>query len=176
MSDQHEPVILELAPLPREQTGPFLLLGLPKDADAEAIEANWAKRVIWSRKKQLRIPLEDVNWARETINSPERRIKADILSLNADTMDRALEQLSARFGGNKLRGTTWQPIDREKPLAEYSPATDIPDWREIRATISLPDASWEMPAVSKILSEMIHEPLDPWSFTLSPEPNKGAAE
>ena len=28
-----EPVVLELAPLPREQVGPFLLLGLDKDAD-----------------------------------------------------------------------------------------------------------------------------------------------
>ena len=28
-----EPVVLDLAPLPREQIGPFLLLGLDKDAD-----------------------------------------------------------------------------------------------------------------------------------------------
>ena len=36
-SDDHE-----LASLPREQVGPFLLLGLDKTADKEQIEANWA--------------------------------------------------------------------------------------------------------------------------------------
>src|SRR5580700_6929196 len=101
MSDNQEPVVLELAPLPREQLGPFLLLGLSKTADQEEIEANWAQRVIWARKKQYRIPLEDVNWARETINSSERRVKADLVSLNADTAERALEQRSEERRGGK---------------------------------------------------------------------------
>ena len=62
MADEHEPVVLELAALPREQLGPFLLLGLDKNADAEAIEASWAQRVIWARKNQIRTPLGDINW------------------------------------------------------------------------------------------------------------------
>lgn len=41
MAEHSEPVVLELAPLPREQIGPFLLLGLEKDADREQIEASW---------------------------------------------------------------------------------------------------------------------------------------
>src|SRR5712691_8938717 len=98
MSNSQDPVILELAPLPREQIGPFILLGLSKTADQEEIEANWAQRVIWARKKQFRIPLEDVNWARETINSSEKRVRADIASLNADTAEKTLQRLSARSG------------------------------------------------------------------------------
>ena len=47
MPPHAEPIVLDLAPLPREQIGPFLLLGLDKDADKEQIEANWARRVIW---------------------------------------------------------------------------------------------------------------------------------
>jgi len=55
MPQPPEPVILELASLPREQIGPFLLLGLDKDADKEQIEANWARRVIWARKNLTRL-------------------------------------------------------------------------------------------------------------------------
>ena len=75
MADEHEPVVLELAALPREQLGPFLLLGLDKNADAEAIEASWAQRVIWARKNQIRTPLGDINWAREVVNDPEQMIR-----------------------------------------------------------------------------------------------------
>ena len=53
------PIILELAPLPREQVGPFLLLGLEKTADKDVIEASWAKRVLWARKDQIKVALED---------------------------------------------------------------------------------------------------------------------
>ncbi len=59
MSDEQEPVVLDLAPLPREQLGPFLLLGLDKDAGRDQIEANWAKRLIWARKRQFRMALEE---------------------------------------------------------------------------------------------------------------------
>src|SRR5438132_13782945 len=51
-----EPVVLELAPLPREKSGPFLLLGVEKDADKELIEASWARRVIGARKNQISVP------------------------------------------------------------------------------------------------------------------------
>src|SRR5579884_2182683 len=93
-----EPVVLELAPLPREQIGPFLILGLDKDADKDQIEANWARRVIWARKNQTRLPLEDINWARETVNDPDKRLRADVTSLNADTSDGTLRRLAQRFG------------------------------------------------------------------------------
>ena len=53
MSDSQEPVLLELAPLPREKIGPFILLGLEKDASPEEIEAHWAQRVIWARKNHI---------------------------------------------------------------------------------------------------------------------------
>ena len=35
------PIVLELAPLPREQVGPFLLLGVEKTADKEIVEAKF---------------------------------------------------------------------------------------------------------------------------------------
>jgi hypothetical protein len=176
MPDSHDAVILELAPLPREQIGPFLLLGVSKNADQEEIEASWAHRVIWARKKQLRIPLEDVNWARETINSPERRVKADITSLNADTVDGVLQRLSFQLGGKNARLAAWQPLDHEKSLGDYAPAMELPDSREIRDGIAIPEAPQEMPLILSVLQELAREPLDPWSLTISCEPNRGAAE
>src|SRR5205807_1510662 len=76
---------VELAPLPREQVGPFLLLGVAKDADAETIEAHWAQRVLWARQGKTHVPLEDIHWARQVLRDPERRLAADAASLNPDT-------------------------------------------------------------------------------------------
>ena len=55
------PLMVELAPLPRSQVGPFLILGVDKDAEKESIEAGWAQRLIWARRNQIPTPLEDVN-------------------------------------------------------------------------------------------------------------------
>jgi hypothetical protein len=176
MSNNQEPVVLELAPLPREQVGPFLLLGLSKAAGKEEIEANWAQRIIWARKKQFRIPLEDVNWAREVINDPDRRVRADVLSVNADPADDLLGRLLARYGGKDVKGTAWQPLDREKPLADYSPPTEVPDPAEVRHTVPVPDVPREVPAVGRLLEQFIREPLDPWNLPFLSDPHKGSAE
>src|SRR6516162_2079496 len=91
------PVILDLAPLPRAQIGPFLILGVDKDADRDAIEAAWAQRLIWARKNLTQSPLEDINWAREMMSDSDRRVRADVGSLNVDTTDGVLKRLRQRF-------------------------------------------------------------------------------
>jgi hypothetical protein len=176
MPNNHEPVILELAPLPREQVGPFILLGVPKTADQEQIEANWAQRVIWSRKKQIRVPLEDVNWAREVINDPERRVRADVTSLNVDTGDETLRRLAQRSGAAGARGAGWHPLDVEKNLAAYAPPTDLPDPAEVKSALRVPEVPREFPHVGRILEQFVQEPLDPWKLNLSLEPHKVSAE
>ncbi len=168
MSEHPEPVTLELAPLPREEVGPFILLGLDKTADAEAIEANWAQRVIWSRKKQFRIPLEDVNWAREVINDPPRRLRADVTSLNADTAERALDRLADLGGARGEKGPAWRPLDREKALADYSPPAEVPSLQDVKNSVVVPEPPRDMPAVRRLLEEFSREPLDPWDLPLSP--------
>ena len=77
MPNEQEPVVLELAPLPREQLGPFLLLGVDKAADKEQIEASWARRVLGARKGLISLALEDINWAREVLSDLSRRARAD---------------------------------------------------------------------------------------------------
>ncbi len=162
-----EPVVLELAPLPREQIGPFLLLGLDKDADKEQIEASWAKRVIGARKGQTRLALEDVNWAREALNDAERRVRADCAGLNADTADGLMRRLAERFGAGGGEATVgWEPLDDEKPLAGYAPPAEVPRLEEIRAGVAVPEVPAEVPAVPRLLDELARAPIDPWALDL----------
>src|SRR5436309_1766050 len=146
-----EPIVLELAPLPREQIGPFLLLGVDKDADKEQIEAHWAQRVIWARKNQLGVALQEIHWAREAINDPERRVRADAAGLNADTVEGVLRRIARRYGAADQAGPTWQPLDAEKPLAAYTPPAEVPDADQVRAAVNVPEVPWEVPAVDRLL-------------------------
>ena len=167
MADSHEPVVLELAPLPREQIGPFIILGLEKDADAEQIEAHWAQRVIWARKNLARLPLEDINWAREALGDPERRLRHDAGSLNVDTAEGFLRELAERYG--VTTGTArpaWQPLDREKDLRDYVPAVEVPDPAEVRAAIAVPDVPDDMPAAWALLAQSLRRSVRPWDADL----------
>ncbi len=158
------PVVLELAPLPREQIGPFLLLGVNKIAESEEIEANWAQRVIWARKKNFRVPLEDVNWARENINELEKRLHADSASLNLDTVALVLQELKEKYGGKDA--VSCQPQDKEKDLSDYSPEMEIPDPDAYQKSITPPEVPREFPAVPQILEDFSQEPIDPWDLNL----------
>jgi hypothetical protein len=167
MAQRTEPVVLELASLPREQMGAFLILGLDKSADKTAIERHWADRIKWARRQLIKVPLEDVNWAREELSDPSRRIKADASSLNTDTTDGILAGLSSHYGLSGGQATRmWQPLDSEKPLAEYSPAAEIPDRSAVLNSITLPAVVDEMPAVGALLQELADQPLDPWALEL----------
>jgi hypothetical protein len=159
------PVKLELAELPREQIGPFLLLGVDKTAPQDEVEANWARRVILARKKQIKTPLEDINWAREAISERDKRVLADSSSLNADTTAGTLRQLTQEYAS--AGGTGCRPVDVEKDLSGFTPAVDIPDQEQIRQAIQLPDIPCEFPAVRKLLETMAVEPIDPWELGLA---------
>jgi len=159
-----QPVVLELAPLAREQVGPFLLLGVPKTAAKEEIEANWARRLIWARKSQIRTPLEDVNWAREILGDADKRVRADVASLNLDTTDGVLRRLAERREGKQPSAARFQPLDVEKSLADYTPPAEVPDRNEVKAGITVPDVPEEFPAVARLLDEYLKEPLDPWQL------------
>jgi hypothetical protein len=167
MTKTSEPIVLDLATLPREQLGPFLLLGLDKSADKDQIEANWAERLKWARKGQMKVPLEDINWAKDVLNERDRRIRADAASFNTDLTDSVLGQLAYRYGvtGNR-QGHRWDPLDVEKDLANYTPPADVPDKEEIRSALTVPDVPQEMPAVATLLERLAQVALDPWGYEL----------
>lgn len=164
------PLLLKLATLPRNQIGPFLILGVDKDASKETIEGAWAQRLIAARKNQTAVPLEDINWAREIITDPERRLRADSNSMSVETSAGTLRQLAERF---KQSGAGSQPFDFEPRLSDYQP--NVPDVTvdEIRAQIHVPRIPREMPAVPTLLKDAVSDPLDPWAFSLAkPEPSQ----
>jgi hypothetical protein len=171
MTNEREPVVLELAPLPREQIGPFLLLGLDKDAGPDEVESHWAQRVIWARKNQTRLALEDINWAREVVRDPDRRVRADAASLNPDTAAGVLRELEARHGGGAGR-IGWQPLDAEQNLKGYVPPVEVPDPQAVRAGITVPEVPREVPAAARLLEQAVRQPLDPWGLELPTEPRK----
>ena len=160
------PVVLDLAPLPRSQIGPFLVLGVDKDASRDAVEACWAQRLIWARKNLTKTPLEDVNWAREMLSDAERRVRADAISLNIDTTDGVLKRLRERFQGKEQVPAGCQPLDVEKNLADYQPPTPFPDLEEVRRQIALPQVPHEVPAVQIILEDFVSQPVDAWEVAL----------
>jgi hypothetical protein len=166
MANDQEPVVLELAPLPREQIGPFLLLGLDKDAGPEEIEAHWAQRVLRARRKQVRTSLSDINWAREVINDPERRVRADAASLNVDTVSGVLRGLTTRYASASTGGPAWQPLPIELPRAEYVPPPDLPNATEVREGIVLPPLPEEIPLVAELLKQFGAQSVDPWAADL----------
>jgi hypothetical protein len=177
MAKNTDPVVLELAALPREQIGPFLLLGLEKAADKDQIESNWADRLKWARKQAIKVPLEDVNWARDILNDLDRRIRYDVSSLNVDTADRVLGQLAERYGAaGGQPGRVWQPLDSEKPLADYAPPAEVPDAGAVRAALVVPEVPEQYPAVPALLERLVQgQPLDPWGLDL-PLPGGAAAD
>src|SRR5438270_843665 len=127
------PLVLDLAALPREQIGPYLLLGVDKDASAEEIEAHWAQRVIWARTKQIRNALEDVNWAKEVLSDRERRVTADVVSMNPDTLSGELHQLLQKHGPLEPEVPGWTPLEPALPdLPEPHPSL-IPDLETAQA-------------------------------------------
>lgn len=175
MAEKPEPIVLELAPLPREQIGPFLLLAVDKNADAEQVEANWAQRVLQARKQQIRTPLGDINWARDVLNDPARRVQADVASLNADTASGVLRRLAEQYGALARGGPAWQPQDEEKPLGDYVPPTEVPSGAEVRSAVAVPEVPEEMPAVTEIVGLCAPPPLDPWALDLFPASEQGRA-
>lgn len=168
MAHENAPVVLELAPLPREQLGPFLVLGLPKDADRDQIESNWAERVKLARKNQFKIPLEDINWAREMVNEPEKRFRFASSSLNLDTADGTLTQLAETYGVRDVSRPAWKPYESERSLADFTPAITLPDPQALGSAIAMPEVPLELPAVAMLLQQFLPESLDPWIAVRAP--------
>lgn len=159
-----KPVLLELASLPREQIGPYLILGLPKEATRNQIEENWADRIRWVRRNLISIPLGDINWAREMLSTEEKQAQADAASLNTDTASDTLAALLAKYGF--ASGEIWKPVDVPTPPETNSPAIEIPTPEKILGEIQLRDISHAFPQVPLLLEGMCMKPIDPWALDL----------
>ena len=166
MPDSEQPLVLDLASLSREQMGPFLVLGVDKDVDNKEIEAHWAQRLIWARAKQVRVPLEDINWAKEILQDRDRRVLADILSLNPDTLAAEMRQLLQleKHGALEPEEPGWTPVEPPLPELPKMLPEQLPDMEAVRADIAIPEIPLDLPAISRMLEEVANAPIDPWSF------------
>jgi hypothetical protein len=150
----------ESGPKPtREVAGPFLILGVDKDVDEATVDAHWAERVLWCRKGQTRLALEDVHWARELLRDPSRRPAADAASLNADLATGEVRRLARLY---HIDGSPpgWEPLDPEPPIE--LPAAIEADAAEIAAEFTPPDVPLELPATARWLEHFAAAALDPW--------------
>jgi hypothetical protein len=152
-----------VAPLPRARVGPFLVLGIPKDASDETIEAAWAQGVLWARQGKTAIPLEDIHWARAVLRDPEQRLEADVASLNPDTAAEELGRL-VRLWALDTGRPGWKPLDPDPPAS----AADVPDLDAVRPTVAAPAVPVDLPGVARWLDEFARGPFDPWGLTLPP--------
>jgi hypothetical protein len=143
-----------------------LILGVDKDATRETVEAAWAEKIKQARRGQIKTPLEDINWAREMLMSKESRVRCDAVALNVDTTDGTLKKLRERYQGKQQVEVRCKPIDTEKWLADYAPATTVPPVAEIRDQVRLPELPQEAPAVRVMLENFVKEPIDPWQIDL----------
>lgn len=160
MSDASQPGI-ELAPLPRDRVGPFLTLGVSKDADAESIERHWAQCVLWARQGKTRTSLSDIHWAREVLRDPERRVEADIDSLNSDTATDELRRIARQFYLDPPNAA-WEPVDQD-----VSAIANLPDPERERERLPGPDVPTDFPAVEQWLKDWTARNIDPWSVPLT---------
>ncbi len=76
-------------------------------------------------------------------------------SLNTDTADGIVSQLSERYGvGGGQPGRVWQPLDNEKPLADYMPPAEVPNAAEVRAALVVPETPEETPFAAQLLERL----------------------
>jgi len=143
----------------REVAGPFLILGVDKDADVATIDAHWAERVLWCRKGQSKLALEDVHWARDLLRDPARRAHADAASLNPDLASGEVRRLARLY---HIDGSPpgWEPHDPEPPIELPAAVASDPD--AIAAEFPTPDVPLELPATSRWLEHFGAAAIDPW--------------
>jgi hypothetical protein len=159
-SNSHDDAPHAMPPLPRERIGPFLILGVPKDANEETIEAAWAQRVLWARQGKTRIPLEDIHWARAVLRDPQQRLAADAASLNPDTAADELRRLTKLWHLDGRPGR--EPLDPEPPTVDMN----LPEVDAIRPTVPAPAVPVDLPGVARWLDEFARGPIDPWGLNL----------
>ena len=169
MAKSPEPVVLELASLPREQMGAFLILGLDKSADKTTIETHWADRLKWARRQsdQGAAGRRQLG-ARGTRATPTRRIKADATSLNADTTDRILAHAfpAFRHGGRTGGAACGSLLTARSRWRTIVPPAEMPG--SARGARGNPGSRRARRRAGRtaLLQRLAEQPLDPWGLEL----------
>jgi len=164
-NDRDEVWELSTARLPWQQAGPFLILGLDKDASSEQVESATRQRLDWIRQGILSCSEEDLNWARDMLLDAEQRIVADAQSLNLDTLDRQWQQLRDTHDSTDWEHPHWPIWDY--PLPEIPvPSPEQGDANGAKTCDPpLPEIPDEIPALSQLIDDWRSRRIDPWNPT-----------
>ena len=78
-----------------------------------------------------------------------------------------MARVTRRFGLTEGRaGPTWEPLDDEKPLADYRLPVEVPSAESVRATIVVPEVPQEIPGAARLLEQLAQTPIEPWAVQL----------
>jgi hypothetical protein len=143
----------------REDAGPFLILGIDKDADAASIESQYQLRLGMSQRSEIKWTDGDLAWAREQLLDRDLRTAADANSLNADLASGDVRRLSRLYRIDSVV-PAWEPMDPEPP-AEL-PEANI-DLAALVADMPTPTVPLELPAITRWLDRCAAIGLDPWA-------------
>ncbi len=94
----------------------------------------------------------------------ERRVSADVVSLNPDTSTGELRQILAKHGPLEPEVPSWSPYEAALPELPEPPSNLMPDCDELRAGLAVPEVPLELPAIDRILEQARSSPLDPWNL------------
>ncbi|MBX7104629.1 MAG: hypothetical protein K1X57_11145 [Gemmataceae bacterium] len=143
--------------------GPFLILGVDKDADAATLAERCADRVESSRRGELRWTENELLAALEQLHTPSRRLVADAESYNPDIASGEVRRLARLF---RVDGTPpgWEPMDPEPPAESADTTIDA---ASLAASLPAPDVPLELPSVETWLEKYAAAGNDPWTSELT---------
>jgi len=148
----------------RDRAGPFVVLGVDKDADATTLETHFERQRQAIQEGEALWTLEDLEWAHNELQDPKRRLTADINSLDVDLAFGEIHRLARLYClSDDLPG--WEPLDPE-PTPEIL-ATDSINIEQLVADTPQPDVPLEIPAINRWLDQFAQQVADPWTIELA---------
>lgn len=148
----------------RELAGPFIVLGVDKDADEAAINNHFHLQCLAAARGELQWTQGDLEWARQLLHDSKRRLVADLDSVNADLASGEVNRLSRVY--HLDRSTPgWEPLDPEPPMA--LPDTADFDPQAMVDGIAKTDIPVELPVIDAWLQKFAGAVTDPWTMELS---------
>lgn len=142
----------------REDAGPFLILGVDKDADDATIETQLRSRLEAARRGEIKWTESDINWAYGVLTHRDQRVVADAESWNADLASGDVRRLTRLYRTDSVV-PGWEPLDPEPPSELPEPNFDL---SEFIASLSEPSLPLELPAVDAWLERFAVIGTDPW--------------
>jgi hypothetical protein len=147
----------------RERAGPFLILGIDKDADAATIAAQFERQRHAVQAGLCHWTLDDLDWARNELQDAKQRLAADLNSLDVDLASGEIHRLARLYSLADGR-PGWEPLDPE-PKVELMPPAAVSVERLV-ADVPQPDVPLEIPAINRWLDQFAHQVADPWTTEL----------